>query len=168
MTLPSLSTRTILLTLFAVCVGLLGFALYLQHSAATLAEPCPLCILQRYAFVLVGLIALAGGVHNPGKNGIRVYAGLILLAALTGVGLAARQSYLQLQPPDLSSCGPGLEYIVDNYGLAKALPMIFQGSGDCASIDWTFLGLSIANWSLLWFAATAVLAIILLFRKRSV
>jgi len=165
MKLLSLPSRIIFLSLFSVCVGLLGFALYLQH--ATALDPCPLCILQRYAFMMVGLLALAAGIHNPRKTGLRVYTGLILLTALTGAGIAARQTWLQLSSPDPFSCGPGLEYMVDNFGLAKALPMIFQGSGDCASIDWSFLGLSIANWSLLWFIAVAVLAIVLLVRKEA-
>lgn len=163
MKLLSLSTRVILLALFVVCLGLLGFALFLQH--AVVLEPCPMCILQRYAFALIGLIALIGGLQGPGKAGSRVYAALILLTALTGAGIAARQSWLQLSPPDLSSCGPGWEYMVENIGLAKALPMIFQGSGDCSVVEWSFLGLSIANWSLLGFIAVSVLAIFLWMRR---
>ena len=82
------------------------------------------------------------------------------VAALAGGGVAARQSWLQWFPPAVSECGPGLEYMLESFPLASALPMIFRGAGDCSVIDWTFLGLSIANWSFLVFA-TILAALIL-------
>lgn len=163
MTFANLSTRSILLGLFAICTGLLSFGLYLQHVVGL--EPCPMCIMQRYAFVMVGLVALAGGLHGPKRIGSKVYAGIILLFAVLGGGVAARQTWLQISPPDIPECGPGLEYMVESFGLGEALPMIFRGAGDCAAIDWTFLGLSIANWSLVCFTAVAVLAVALLLRR---
>lgn len=157
-----LSARTIFLALFLFCIGLLGFGLYLQHVEGL--EPCPMCIMQRYALALVGMIALLGALHGPRKAGARVYAALILLVSLAGGGVAARQSWIQRFPPAIPECGPGLEFMVESFGLADALPMIFRGAGECTAIDWTFLGLSIANWSLVNFALIALLACFMLFR----
>ncbi|WP_114650108.1 disulfide bond formation protein B [Pseudothauera hydrothermalis] len=158
-----LSARAIFLALFLFCIGLLGFGLYLQHVQGL--EPCPMCIMQRYALALVGMIALLGALHGPRKAGARVYAALILLVSLAGGGVAARQSWIQRFPPDIPECGPGLEFMVESFGLADALPMIFRGAGECTAIDWTFLGLSIANWSLVNFVLIALLACFMLFRQ---
>lgn len=156
------ATRRAFLLLFLACAALLGFGLYLQH--VTGLEPCPMCILQRYAFVAVALVALVAALHGPRRTGSVVYGLLTLVAALAGGTVAGQQSLLQRQPPSLLECGPGFEYMVENFGLADALPMIFRGEGDCAAIDWSFLGLSIANWSLLCFAAVTVLALWLMLR----
>lgn len=161
--LNTLSSRTVFLGLFAVCVGLLGFGLYLQHVQGL--EPCPMCIMQRYALAAVGVVGLVGGLHGPGRTGTRIYAGLIGLLALTGGGVAAQQTRLQLNPPGLAECGPGLEYLMESFPLTQVLPMLFRGAGDCSAIDWTFLGLSIANWSLVNFVLISALAGWLLFRR---
>ncbi len=157
--------RTLYLTLFVTAMGLLGFGLYLQHVVGL--EPCPMCIMQRYAFLIVALIALVGGLHGPARSGSRVYAALIGLGALTGATIAARQSWMQLYPPEIPECGPGLEYLLESFPLGQALPMIFRGAGDCVAVDWTFLGLSIANWSLLTFTATIVFALWMLLRREN-
>jgi protein dithiol:quinone oxidoreductase len=155
--------RLPLALLFAVCAALLGFGLYLQHVKGI--EPCPMCILQRYAFVVVALIALLGALHGPRGGMRRVYAALLVLVSLIGAGIAARQTWIQIYPPELAECGPGLEYMLDTFPLAEALPKIFRGSGDCSLVDWSFLGLSIANWSLLCFVLFVVIAIVALFRR---
>jgi len=160
----ALSSRSLFLGLFAACAGLLGFGLYLQHSVGL--EPCPMCIMQRYAFVAIGLTALVAGLHGPGRTGSRVYAALILLTALAGGGVAVRQTWIQLYPPEFAECGPDLEFMLGSFPLADALPMIFHGAGDCSKIDWTFLGLSIANWSLAMFALVITFALAMIARRR--
>lgn len=125
-----------------------------------------MCILQRYAFVAVGLIGLVAGLHGPAGTGRRVYAALLAAAALLGGGVAARQSWIQIYPPQVSECGPGLDYMLDSFPLGDALPMIFRGAGDCTDRSWTLLGLSIANWSLACFAAILVFALWLLLARR--
>lgn len=145
-----LSPRALGLALFSLCAALLAFGLYLQHVKGI--EPCPMCIMQRYAMAACGLIGLVAGLHNPKGRGLFLYAGLLAVAALAGGGVAARQSWLQWFPPSVSECGPGLEYMLESFPLTSALPMIFRGAGDCSAIDWTFLGLSIANWSFVVFA----------------
>lgn len=161
--LSTFTTRQYLLALFVCCVLLLGFGLYLQHAVGL--TPCPMCIMQRYAFVVVAVIALVGGIHAPKITGQRIYLGLIALTALFGGGVALRQTMLQLNPPEIPECGPDLEFMLDTFPLAQALPMIFSGSGDCAAVDWSLFGLSIANWSLVMFAAILVLVGYLLVRR---
>ena len=126
-------------------------------------DPCPMCIMQRYAFVTVGILALIAALHNKAS---RIYAALLGLASLAGLGIAARQSWLQWFPPKFAECGPDLDFMLNSFPLGRALPMIFQGSGDCSIVDWTFLGLSIANYSALAFIAVTVVAASILVRGR--
>ena len=154
--------RTLALTA-AVCLGLLAFGLYLQHAVGL--EPCPMCIVQRYALLLVAL--LAGGAACL-KAGAGRTTGLVLTAAVAGFGafVAARQSFLQWYPPEVLSCGRDLYGMIESFPLKRVIPMIFKGSGDCSAVDWTFLGLTIANWSFLCFCAIIVLSGLLLWRRR--
>jgi disulfide bond formation protein DsbB len=150
--------------LFVVSASLLAFGLYLQYSGGL--EPCPMCILQRYAFTAVIFIALAGAVHGPrGRLARAVYGVLLLAASLAGGAIAAWQSWIQRFPPDLSECGPSLEYMLESFPLSSSLPMIFRGAGECSRVDWTFLGLSIANWSLVCFTLIALAALLALGRR---
>jgi disulfide bond formation protein DsbB len=148
--------RQLLALLFLACTALLAYGLYLQHIVGL--EPCPMCILQRYAFVAIAVIALLGALHGPRRTGSVVYGLMLLSAAVAGGLVAAQQSKLQREPPSLAECGPGFEYMVENFGLGEALPMMFRGAGDCAAVDWTFLSLTIANWSLICFVLIALLA----------
>ena len=135
--------------IFAVCVGLIAYAMILQHIQDL--EPCPLCILQRYAFIAVGLVALLAALHDPRGFGRWIYSGLLILAAGAGAGVAARHTWLEHNPPQVYDCGADLGFMVDTFPLAEALPMIFRGTGDCTEVVWRFLGLSIAEWALIWF-----------------
>jgi disulfide bond formation protein DsbB len=157
-----LQPRWLMAAAFLACAGLIGFGLYLQHALGL--EPCPLCILQRYAFVAAGLVALAAALHGPGRLGQRIYAGLLAAVALAGLGVAARQVWLQHNPPPVAECGPGLEYMLESFPLTQLLPALFQGSGDCAKVVWTFLGLSIPEWALACFSGLVVTGILSLYR----
>jgi disulfide bond formation protein DsbB len=135
---------------FLACAALLAFAYYLQYYEGQ--DPCPLCILQRVAFLALAVIFLVAAVHGPGRIGALVYSGLLITAASIGTALAARHVWLQNLPrSQVPECGPGLEYLVKRLPLTEALEKIFTGSGECAEVGWTFLGLSIAGWALLWF-----------------
>jgi protein dithiol:quinone oxidoreductase len=130
------------------CGGLLGYALYAQHGLGL--EPCPLCVFQRVAVLALGCIFLVAYLHNPARGGARVYGGLAVLASGAGIAFAWRQLWLQSLPPDqVPACGPGLDYILGVFPIWEALAMVFEGSGDCAKVDWTFLGLSMAAWVLI-------------------
>ncbi len=153
-----LNSRLIYLAMFLACAGLIGFALYLQHALGL--EPCPMCILQRYAFIVVGVIALAAAIHNPALLGRRIYGGLLVVMAATGGGIAIRHVYLEHYPPKIFDCGADVGFMLESFPLTQALPMIFRGTGDCTKVAWKFLGLSIAEWSLICFAALIVAAIV--------
>ena len=147
-----LSMRLYFFALFALGVGEFCFGvLYLQMVKGI--NPCPMCIMQRYALMGVGLVALVGALHN---RGAWVYGTLVMLVALAGGGVAARQSWLQLYPPKTMGCGPGLEYMLEKFPLSELLPRLFRGEGDCSTVDWTLFGLSIANWGLITFAAIVI------------
>ena len=141
-----LRPRALYLAVAVVCALLIGAAMYLQFRENL--EPCPLCILQRYAYVLVGALALLAALL-PALLG-RILASLAILSALTGAGVGIWHVWLQLHPPRVSACGPSLEYLVSNLPLGRALPRIFQGYADCTNVDWTFLHLSIPAWSVIW------------------
>ena len=145
-------------------VSLMAYGLYLQHAVGL--EPCPMCIVQRYALVLVALLAALAAAL---PQGAWRWVSAALMAGSAGFGafVAARQSWLQWNPPEIMSCGRDFYGMIESFPLKRAIPMIFKGSGDCSKVDWTFLGLTIANWSFLCFVGVMVLALLLwLLRSR--
>ena len=138
-----------------VCFGLLGFGLYLQHVVGL--EPCPMCIVQRYVMAIMLLLALL--LATASRQGAHSL-GLVLMLPLGSFGafVAARQSWLQWYPPEMYSCGRDFYGMIETFPLKRAIPMIFRGSGDCTRVDWTYLGLSIANWSFMVFVAMTIYA----------
>jgi disulfide bond formation protein DsbB len=160
-----MSSRLLFGLVFLACAALMAFGLYLQHVQNL--EPCPLCIMQRYAFVLTGAIALVAAVHAPARSGQAVYSILTILAAGTGAAIAGRQIWLQHNPPVAVDCGPDLGYMLDSFPLTQVLPRIFKGEGDCAAVTWHFLGLSIPEWALLWFLAFMAAGIYLVVVRRA-
>lgn len=154
--------RRVFVGMSVACVALLVFGLYLQHAVGLV--PCPMCIVQRYALVLIAVCAALTGA--TGRKGLQITGGL-LVALLGGSGafVAARQSWLQWYPPEVVSCGRDLYGMIETFPLQRLVPMIFKGGGDCTKVDWTFLGGSIANWSFLWFCAMGLLALALVWRQ---
>lgn len=136
-----------------LCIGgLIGFALYLQH--VEMLDPCPLCMAQRLAFYAMAVVFFLGAIHFPKGWGRRVYAMLVALTASAGAALAARHLWLQSLPPDqVPACGPSLEYMIQTLPLAEIIRSMLTGSGECAEVLWTFLGLSMPGWTLIWFVA---------------
>ncbi len=144
--------------------GMLAFALYLQEALHL--EPCPLCIFQRVFVMVIGTVAAVAAVHNPAALGRRLYAGLMGLLAVGGGAVAGRQVWLQHLPPDqVPECGPGLDYMLESFPLNETLQMVLRGSGECAKVDWTLLGFSIAEWMLVVFSGFLIYALILFFTK---
>lgn len=138
-----------------VCIALLGYAYYLQY--VTGLEPCPLCMVQRFFFYAVMALFILAALHGPRGPGATVYGVLITLFALGGAAAAGRQVWLQHLPPDkVPQCGPDLFFMLENFPLSRTWEKLFYGTGECAKVDWTFLGLSIAGWSLVWFIALAI------------
>lgn len=149
------TTRIAFAAVAAVVAALYGYALYTQHVGGL--EPCPLCLAQRVFYAVVGLVAVAGAVHGPGPAGRRLYGSLIAVAALAGAAVAGRQVWLQHLPPErVPACGPSLEYMLETMPFGAVLQRLIQGDGNCALVDWTFAGLSMAEWSLIWLLLLAL------------
>lgn len=143
---------------FLICVGMVGFAVFAEHQWNLI--PCPLCIFQRVAFIFMALFFLLGALHAPRRAGRWWYSGGVLVGALAGIAVAGRQLWIQSLPADqVPSCGPPLDYMFSAFPFAKVLKLVFTGSGECAKVE-SILGLPMPAWSLFWFIALAVLAIV--------
>jgi len=143
------------------CASLLAYGLYVQH--ALFIDPCPLCVLQRLAFMWIGAMAFLAFVHNPRKVGRWLYSALLALGGIVGASIAGRHIWLQHLPQgQVPDCGMGLNYMLETMPFTEVLSQVLQGSGECAEIDWTFLGLSMPNWTLLWFIGLTVATIIVI------
>ena len=154
--------RRVYAALSVVCFAMLAFGLYLQHSLGL--NPCPMCIVQRYALLFIAIIAALSWASSQ-KSMHFFGAVLLLFGACFGAFVAARQSWLQWYPPEVATCGRDFYGMIESFPLNRAIPMIFKGSGDCSAVDWTFLGGSIANWSFVSFTLIALLALLILWRK---
>lgn len=154
--------RRLLALVSVTCIALLAFGLYLQHAVGL--EPCPMCIVQRYALLLVALVAGLTAALTAKKVGLMAGAGVMMVLADFGAFVAARQSFLQWYPPEVASCGRDLYGMIETFPLKRVIPMIFKGSGDCSAVDWTFLGGSIANWSFVCFVGIGLLSLALIVR----
>ena len=160
-----ISLRTWYLVVFLACVGLLVYALYLQHRM--FLDPCPLCIFQRVAFAWMGAWALLAALHNPsGKLGRWFYGFMVALGAAAGAGIAWRHIWLQNLPAyEVPDCGPGLSYMMDTMPFLDVLDTVLTGSGSCAEVQWNFLGLSMPGWTLVWYLGLGLLTLFFVFTK---
>lgn len=135
-----------------VCAAVLAGAYYLEYQY--MLATCPLCILQRIMFFALGLTFIIGSVVKLSGWSRYVYTGLIVLLAATGLGIAARQLWLQyFAPPQKISCAASLQHLLNIHPVFDALKISLMGSSECATIDFTIFGLSIAAWSFAMFAA---------------
>jgi protein dithiol:quinone oxidoreductase len=142
----------------AICAALMGYALYAQYVLKL--EPCPLCSFQRGAMILLGLVFAAAAAAAPRGLGARAFAVLGTVVAATGLGISSWHVHSQNLPPEeVPACGPGLDYMFSAFPFNEMLSMVFTGSGECAEIDWTFLGLSMPFWTGIWFVLLGVLAV---------
>ncbi len=159
-----LNYRSFCLVGFVSCVGLIAVALYFQHIDGL--DPCPLCIFQRVAFMLMGAVFLIAVLHNPKKTGMKVYGAIATVIGLAGIAIAARHVWLQNAPEDqVPECGPGLDFMVEVLPFHVMLEKVFMGSGECAEVSWTFLGLSMPAWSLIWLLLLTAISVRLAFSK---
>ena len=148
----------------AACAGLLGYALYAQHGLGL--EPCPLCIFQRVAVFVLGLFFLVAALHNPGATGARVYAALLGIATLVGAGVAGRHVYIQSLPAgSVPECGATLDFMLDVLPITDVIRRVLTGSGECGKVDWTFLGLTMPAWVLIWIVGVGVLGVVINARR---
>ena len=170
MTQPA--SRPLYLLSFILCLALLATAYYMEYVMGL--EPCPLCMVQRVVFIFLGLISLAAVIHNPRPHTpsgtrprtARVYGLAMIVFAAFGAAIAGRQVWLQHQPADqLPSCLPSLDYMMDVLPFQEMLRLVFSGTADCAAVTWTFLGLSIAEYTLIAFIGFALFGLAQLLRR---
>lgn len=133
---------------FLACAALMAYALFAQYALDL--EPCPLCVFQRVAVIGLGVVFVLAAMQGPRLTGRRVYAALILVAAGAGAGVAGRHLWLQNLPPErVPACGPGLDYMLETFPMREMLATVLSGSGECAKVDWQFLGLAMPAWVLI-------------------
>ena len=154
------NTRPALLTIAFVALALVGVALYLQHVKDML--PCPLCVLQRYAFLGIALFSLVGAFTKKPVVG----TSLALLSGLGGLGVVGKHLYVIANPG--FSCGiDPLTTTLNKIPTATLLPWLFKADGWCEATTDTMLGLSVPQWSAIWFVALTLALAWLLIRRRA-
>lgn len=151
--LPDFVTaRVLFAAMFLAAAALLATAFYMEY--VMLLDPCPLCMMQRIWVGIAGVLALMAALHG---RGLRVWSGVVAGAAVIGSGFSLRQLWLQSLPPDqVPACGPGLDYMLEVFPLSDVLRAMVLGTGNCAEVTWTFLGLSIPAWVLVSFMGLLV------------
>lgn len=151
---------------FVAVVLLMATAYYMQYVMKL--EPCPMCMLQRFILIMIGLVLLIAAIQNPSSKGLAVYASLTTLLSIGGLAAAGRHVWLQHLPADeVPACAPSWDYLVDAFPIGDVIRTIFKGSGDCAVVTWRMLGMSIPEWMLLVFAGFAILGVVQFVRRKS-
>jgi len=159
-----LAPRRVFAGLALIPLALLSEALILQHLQSQ--APCPLCILDRVAFLLFALIAIAGAIHNPPRRGAALYAGGMALVSLSGLGVASWHVWTLHHPK--FGCGIDvMEQFVNNLPTAKLMPFMLRATGDCSARHDPILGLLVPEWALVWFAAMSLTAGLLAYKWMS-
>jgi protein dithiol:quinone oxidoreductase len=130
------------------CFAMLGYALYAQYLLHL--EPCPLCMFQRITILALGIVFALAAIQHPRTWGSYVYAVLIALAALATIGVAARHLYVQSLPPgSIPACGAPLAALLRMFPVMEVIRKVLRAGGECAEVNWTFLGLAMPGWVLL-------------------
>lgn len=149
--------RTGYLIGFVLSFAIVALALIIQTQFRL--EPCPLCITQRMIFMGLGVLFLLAAFVPPNNWLKKVLLALQVLTGLSGAGVAIRHWYLQANRESMiADCGVGFDYMFENFPLQKAFKLLFRGTGDCAAIDWTLLGLSLPQLGLIAFLGLVVYA----------
>lgn len=154
-------SKPVLLAVAFVSVALLAVALYLQHVEKM--QPCPLCVIQRYAFAVVAIICLIAAFGKEATA--RVGAALAALASLAGAGVAGWHIYIKANPT--VSCGiDPLETSLNTIPTAKLMPFLFEADGLCTTAYAPIMGLSLPQWALVWFVVIALFLLRTAFQKK--
>lgn len=140
---------------FAACAGALAYAFYAQFGLGLV--PCHLCIFQRVTLAATTGVFLLAALHGAGRTGARFYALLVALAAGSLAATAGRHVWIQLQPPGaVPGCGADLDFMLEIFPLYEVVLKVFRAGGECQKIDWTFLGLSMPAWVLMFAVGAGV------------
>lgn len=153
-----ISNRVFFAIISSSCLGLLAYGYFLEFFEDLL--PCPMCIFQRLCYMAIALVSLIAVIQAPQRTGGITYGVLVIMLSSIGASIAARQTWLQHIPQELvPECGPGLEFMLEMYPLLETVERALLGTGDCAAVSWTFISMSIAEWSLVCFIGLLVVAL---------
>lgn len=143
--------------------ALLSVAFYMEYEMGL--EPCPLCMLQRIFFFLIGVASLISALYHTVRSRI-ICSWSVFVFAVLGAALAIRHLYLQNLPAEeLPACLPGLSYMVEVFPWQEIMQAMIMGTGECGDVLWTFLGLSIPGWTLVAFIGMALVNAFIALRR---
>ncbi|MEO8315675.1 MAG: disulfide bond formation protein B [Pseudomonadota bacterium] len=148
------------------CFALFGYAMYSQLYQGL--QPCPLCIFQRVAVISLGVAFVLAALVPARARIVGCIAAVVVgLVALAGAGVAGRHLYVQSQPPgSVPDCGAPLDYMMDVFPVIDVLRKVLTGSGECSRIDWTFLGLAMPAWVLIWVLGLGITGVLVNWHSR--
>jgi len=153
---------------FLLSILFMASAFYLEYRLNI--HPCLLCMLQRLVLaLLIGLFFLGFIINWPRIIKI-ILTILVVLASLSGVLAALRQSWLQhmssLDPNAVISCLPDPTFLLKHLPLSQVIKLTLTGTPECSQVDWTFMHLSLAEWSALLFVVFLVVGIRQFWQKK--
>ncbi len=152
----------------AVCFGLYGYALYAQHVLGF--EPCPLCMFQRFGVIALGAAFMLAALLAVPRRRWAAFTAVVLLLLATAVaaGVAGRHVYVQAQPPGTyAACGASLDWMLEINPLFEVIRKVLSAPGDCANVDWSFLGLAMPAWVLAWALALGLMGLLVNWPRRT-
>jgi disulfide bond formation protein DsbB len=131
-----------------LCAAMLGYAIFAEKVLGLL--PCPLCMFQRVCIGALGVVFLIAGLHRVRYHGAIVYGGFLTVFAAAAIWVAGRHVWIQAQPPGtVPACGAPLDTMMQMFPVLEVVRKVMTGGGECGTIDWTFLGLSMPMWVLI-------------------
>jgi len=150
---------------FLLCCALIGLALYFQ--AVFHLELCPLCILQRFIFLILALLFMVGALHTQTRKVRRQYSGVILSVASLGLAVAGRHVWLERVPaiPGAPSCGADIMYMFNTLPFKDFFRVLLSGTGECTQETWQFLHLTLPEWAMVYYGFFALIALWQIYRK---
>ncbi len=147
------------------CIVLMIIAIVYFENILKL-EPCYLCMTQRVFVVAIGIICALAVVHNPRQLGQRVYAALSIIVVIMGIYFSGKQLWLQSLPEDkVPSCGVPVDYLFDYFSVTEAISMLLRGDGNCAEVQWQFIGISMPGWVMICFIGFGAIGLVQFLRK---
>lgn len=157
-------------SLIAAAIAITGISLVLVASYVepfASMNPCPMCMMQRAIYLVTAGFALLTLISLRHRILTTIFSILGLLSAITGIAVAARQVWLQHLPKDeVPACGPPLEYMIEVFPIMEVLQSMLMGTGDCAEVQWQWLGLSIPAWSIVAFTGLALAHVMIVVKKK--
>jgi disulfide bond formation protein DsbB len=142
------------------CGAMVLYAIYYAERVLGL-EPCPLCMFQRVCIGALGLVFLIAALHPARRTGAVIYGMLIFLVAGATVWVAGRHVWIQSQPPGtVPACGAPLDALMQMFPLFDVVRKVMTGGGECGTVDWTFIGISMPGWVLIMAVAFGLVGIV--------